>query len=163
MTDRRRLKNRNHSNDSGEKSLNLHIPRNHSESHLCGSRHRPSGSILSSATCLAPDGNTRSRSNGPVPSATQAQHSLDHMVPACVLMGIFISGLLLPRVSRPSDRAVRPGRRFPGSSPTMTSCWNPGGSGSRTGCHRGTLGRQQSDGVVNVGTHDTYTSLHNTQ
>lgn len=44
-----------------------------------------------------------------------------------------------------SDRAVRPGRWFPGSSPVTTSCWNPDGSGSKTGCRRGNLGKQQSN------------------
>lgn len=33
----------------------------------------------------------------------------------------------------------------------MTSCWSPDGSGSRTGCHRGNLGKQQSDGRVTMG------------
>lgn len=51
----------------------------------------------------------------------------------------------------PSDRAVHPGRWFPGSSPVMTSCWSPDGSGSRTGCHRGNLGKQYSDGWVTMG------------
>lgn len=108
------------------------------------SGHWPSGNILSSRTCPAPDGSTRNRSNDPVPSETSAQtHALTR--PLTYTERRKPSAQSHECVYKLSDRAVRPGRWFPGSSPVTTSCWNPDGSGSKTGCRRGNLGKQQSN------------------
>ncbi len=69
--------------------------------------HRPSGSILSSGICLAPDESTRNRSNDPVPSAThththththtqeQTFITLNQMTQMYTLLHVYICGWYL--------------------------------------------------------------------
>lgn len=120
--------------------------------------HWPSGSILSSEICLAPDGSTHNRSNGPAPSVTHAHTANYQFTDSYFTLSTQNSTLcslctyravcVLMSGAWPSDKVARLCQWFPRSSQVMSSCWNPAGTGSRTVCHQGNLekeGRAMTD------------------